>query len=129
MQILKNRFYYIFVFALIVIFLCHYFVLNHFNIPIIQSKLIESYLINGLLVISFFLLIKLYLKKIKNNLGFIFIALSLLKFILFFIFINPSFKLDNTISTMEFTSFFIPYFFCLFVEVYYLSKLLNNLKF
>jgi hypothetical protein len=129
MPIQKTTFHFGFSIILIILFFVHQTILKSYYIPLSNSKLIESYLINGLLVISFFLLIKFKLQKIKTNLGFIFIAFSLLKFVLFFIFIYPTYKLDSSISTVEFTSFFIPYFICLFTEIFFLTKLLNNLKF
>ena len=129
LHLLKNTFYYIFGALLLISFYIHYLVLKSQEIPLNNSKLIESYLINGGLVFSFLLAIKFFHTKFKDNIGYIFIAVSLLKFVLFFIFINPTYKLDDHISTIEFTSFFIPYFICMLVEIIFLSKFLNNLKF
>lgn len=61
--------------------------------------------------------------------GFIFMAGSALKFIVFFIFFYPDFKSDNHMATVEFASFFVPYAVCLTLEVTYLSKQLNNQSF
>ena len=129
MQHIKRSSFYIFSIVILMSFLVHYFVLKNLSIPLKVSKLIESYIINVFLVYTFFMIIKLFLDKIKTNLGFIFIAFSLLKFILFFIFIYPTYSLDSIITKLEISSFFIPYFICLIGEVLLLSKLLNNLKF
>ena len=126
---LKSIFIYGFTLLLVISFFIHYTVLKNLSISLSSSKLIEAYLINGLLVILFLIIIKIFLQKIKTNLGFIFIAFSLLKFVLFFIFINPTYKLDNTTTIVEFTSFFIPYSICIIIEILFLAKLLNNLKF
>lgn len=126
---IKNITLYIFGIIIVLSFGIQFFILENASILLKDSKIIESYLINVTLVGIFFLLIKLFLSKIKHNLGFLFIAFSLLKFILFFIFIKPIYKLDGTISIMEYTSFFIPYFICLLGEILILTKLLNNLKF
>lgn len=126
---LKSIFIYGFALILVISFFIHFSILKNLTVSLSSSKLIESYLINGLLVIIFFVIIKFFLQKIKTYLGFIFIAFSLLKFALFFIFINPTYKLDNATTIVEFTSFFVPYFICLIIEILFLSKLLNNLKF
>jgi len=51
---------------------------------------------------------------------------SFFKFVVFFIFFYPNFKLDGIITYAETTSFLVPYFSCLIVETFYLIKLLNS---
>lgn len=126
---LKSKFYYIFALILVVSFFIQHSFLKQIAVPLTNSKLIEAYLINGIIVFSFLLLVKFKLQKIKNNIGFIFIAFSFLKFIFFYILINPTYKEDSVTTVTEFTSFFIPYFICTTIEIVFLSKLLNELKF
>ena len=49
-----------------------------------------------------------------------------LKFVVFFILFYPEYQRDGTMQTSEFTAFFVPYALCLVIEVFYLSKQLNN---
>ncbi len=126
---LKNKLFFGFIVVFLTSFLIQRYILEKHAIPLTASKIVASYLINGIFVYLFFLLIHFFLEKVKNYLGFIFIGFSLLKFVLFFIFIYPTYKLNGAISSMEFTSFFIPYGICLLFEIVFLGKLLNNLKF
>ena len=64
----------------------------------------------------------------KTQLGFLFIAGSFLKFLLFFLFFYPEFKSDGVIDQGEFASFFVPYFLALIVETYFAAVLLKNLE-
>ena len=129
MQHIKNIYFYIFWLIVVISFVVHYYLLEQMQISLQDSKLIESYLINTILVAIYFLILKKYLNRIKGNVSSIFIIFSFLKFVLFFILINPTYKFDNKVSIIEFSSFFIPYFLCIIGEVMILSKLLNNLKF
>lgn len=86
-----------------------------------------SYVINismacGVIVILFALK-----KKLKDQLGFIFLGASMLKFVLFFILFYPVYKADGFISRLEFLTFFVPYMVCLVTESIILSKFLNSL--
>ncbi len=126
---LKSKFYYIFAVLLLIVFFIQHNILKKLAIPLSESKLIESYLINGILVFSFLFLVKIFHQKIKNNIGFLFFGFSLLKFVLFFIYINPTYKQDSVTTVTEFTSFFVPYFICIAIEILFLAKLLNKLKF
>jgi hypothetical protein len=66
--------------------------------------------------------------KYKSQLGFLFLAGSLLKFAVFFIVFYPIFKEDGQMSKLEFASFFVPYGMGLFLETISLSKWLNKLE-
>jgi len=65
-------------------------------------------------------------KKYKDQLGFFFIAGSFVKFVFFFVFFYPSFKVDGVINTQEFASFFIPYVLCLIIETFFMAKVLKK---
>ncbi|UCE70087.1 MAG: hypothetical protein JSW57_04105 [Flavobacteriaceae bacterium] len=66
--------------------------------------------------------------RLKQQIGFLFIGGSLLKFLVFFLFFYPSFTADGTISRAEFSSFFVPYFLALATETYYTASMLKNLE-
>ena len=114
--------------ALLIAFGLHLFVLQILEYPLFNNLIVKSYLVN--LVLAFGIYVAMY--KLKdtqpNNLGFIFMMGSLVKFGLFFLFFFPSYKADGEMTSLEFSSFFIPYAISLILETLTLSKLLNNLK-
>lgn len=112
----------------VIAFFIHISVLSYLNFPLFDNKIILSYVVNTLLVILILLVLFIFKKKLKDQLGFLFMAGSLLKFACFFIFFYPSFKMDGDISNLEFAAFFVPYAICLIVETICGSKLLNSLK-
>ena len=81
-------------------------------------------------VAAFGILAGLYLVRVrmKNQIGFLFIGGSLLKFLVFFLFFYPSFKADGSISRAEFFSFFVPYFLALATETFFTASMLRNLE-
>jgi len=110
------------------VFILHILVLNYSNLPLFDNKIFLAYLLNYLLALGIYFLLYFYRLKLKNQLGFLFMGGSFLKFILFFIFFYPSYKSDGNINTLEFFSFFLPYLICLTIETSALVKLLKNLK-
>ncbi len=109
-----------------VVFGIHIGILFLLKIPLFENKIISAYIVNVILAIVIYIgLIKLK----KNNeqiLGFIFLIGSFLKFSIFFLYFYPAYKQDGNMSTLEATSFLTPYFMCLTVEIFYLSKLLTS---
>ena len=111
---------------LCVIFGAHSLILYYLNISLFENLLITSYIINYFLaLLIFFILVKLK-RKYLDLLGFVFMGGSFVKFGVYFIFFNPVFKQDGTVSAQEATAFLAPYLLCLIVETFYLIKLLNN---
>ncbi len=98
-------------------------------IDAIKNIITISYLLNSSLVVLFFVFIDLFTHKFKNQIGFVFIGFSFLKFVLFFVFIYPTYNQDGNLSKQEMITFFIPYCVCLVYESIIVSKTLNNLKF
>lgn len=109
-------------------FLLHLLFLNFKNLPFFDNKIVLAYILNYLLALSIYSLLYFLRFKLKNQLGFLFMAGSFLKFIVFFVFFYPSYKSDGSINNLEFSSFFIPYLICLIIETYTLIQLLKNLK-
>lgn len=109
-----------------IVFGIHIGILFLLKIPLFENKIISAYIVNVILAIVIYIgLIKLK----KNNeqiLGFIFLIGSFLKFSIFFLYFYPAYKQDGNMSTLEATSFLTPYFVCLTVEIFYLSKLLTS---
>lgn len=114
--------------SVVAIFILHLLLLSYYNLPLFENKIVLAYILNYLLALGIYILLYSYRIKLKNQLGFLFMAGSFFKFILFFIFFYPSYKIDGDINSLEFSSFFIPYIVCLLIETYSLVKLLQNLK-
>lgn len=65
-------------------------------------------------------------KKLYNQIGFLFLGGSLLKFALYFLYLNPVYQQNNLPKKQAFLLFFIPYLISLITEAIYVSKLLKN---
>ena len=107
------------------VFLIHLFFLNYKELPLFNDSIIATYATNFLLAVVIFLSLFFLRKKYNEQLGFLFLLSSFLKFIVFFVFFYPMYKTDGDISKLEFFAFFIPYAFCLIIETLSLIKLLN----
>ena len=114
--------------GLTVIFLLHILFLNYNNLPLFDNKILLAYILNYALALGIYCLLYFLRFKLKNQLGFLFMAGSFLKFVFFFIFFYPTYKIDGNINNLEFSSFFIPYIICLIIETSALIQLLKNLK-
>ena len=123
---LSSRFILLITVLLGILFSLHLFVLHFLSLPPYENKIVVSYLVNVVLAIIVFITLIALKDKFAESLGYIFFAGSFLKFIVFFILIYSSFKLDGVVSKLEFASFFIPYAFCLAIEVIFLIKILNK---
>jgi len=106
----------------------HITALYFLTLPLFDNKIIASYVTNLLLIIVVFGSLYLLRRKYKSQLGFLFLAGSVLKFAVFFMFFYPFYKMDHTISRLEFAAFFIPYALGLVLETLSLSKWLNNME-
>ncbi|GHC44668.1 DUF6168 family protein [Ulvibacter litoralis] len=112
--------------TLLLVFGIHVLILKSLEKPLFEHKIVLSYFLNYLLAVVVLIIVKVNLKKKSSQSGFIFMAGSGLKFLIFFLFFYPSYKEDGVMAGAEFAAFFIPYAVCLTLEVAYLSKLLNN---
>jgi O-antigen ligase len=113
---------------LFITFCVHILALKVFDLPLFDNKVILSYSVNYVLIIAVFGFLYLMRNKYKSQLGFLFLAGSLLKFAVFFMVFYPIFKEDGQMSKLEFASFFVPYSMGLFLETLSLSKWLNKLE-
>lgn len=112
---------------LLIAFGIHLLTLNVIKLPLFDNKIILAYLVNFTIALATFIALFKLKEKMKNQLGFLFIAASFLKFIVFFLVFYPDYSSDQKMSTLEFSSFFIPYFISLVIEVFALTKMLNKL--
>ena len=112
---------------LVLAFAVHLGFLKAFNQPLFENKIVLSYSVNLAMVIGVFGLLFVLKNKFKSQLGFLFLAGSLLKFAIFFIVFNPSYRADGVITKLEFAAFFAPYALGLVFETFSLSKWLNSL--
>ena len=122
-----ERFVLILFSILAVIFIIHISIFSLLNYDLFASRIITSYVGNFALTVVIFAYI--YKNRIKKTerLGFFFLGGSMIKFMLFFIFLYPFFMQDGLVSRLEFLSFFIPYSVALTVETQQLIKELNKL--
>lgn len=121
-----------FVLALIlslVLALCiHLGVLYAKKLPLFGNLILWSYGINLLLAVIIFYPIYIYRQRLKHQIGFLYMAGSLLKFLVFFIVFYPVYKADGQMDTLEFAAFFVPYAICLVLETVFTSKMLLRLE-
>ena len=110
------------------VFGLHLLVLKTQELPLFDNKIVLSYLLNAFLAIAIFIALFKLKERLKNQIGFLFLFGSALKFALFFILFYPSYKADGVTDKLEFVAFFIPYAICLILETAYLSKMLNKMS-
>lgn len=101
--------------------------LKHFEKPLLDNQIVLAYLINFLLAFSIIAFLFSFKKKFKDQIGFLFMAGSFLKFALFFIFFYPNYKIDGEITSLEFAAFFVPYAISLILETVFIAKLLKDI--
>jgi len=112
--------------SLILAFSLHLTYLNFNGFDLFGQKLIEAYLMNFFVAILIYLSLYFLKNKYPEPLGFFYMGGSFLKFVLFFIFFYPSYKLDGEMSSLEFAAFFIPYSISLFIETLGVIKFLKK---
>jgi len=112
---------------LTIVFGIHLVVLHSMEVPLFDNKIVLSYIVNFTLIVFIFGILYLLKEKYKSQLGFLFLAGSILKFAVFFMVFYPIYKLDNITTKLEFAAFFVPYLAGLILESVSLSKWLNKL--
>ena len=90
--------------------------------------LVPSYLIQAGLALGIVLVLHMLRKQFKNLIGFFFIAGSLLKFLVFFLYFYAPYKADGNLNGNEFAAFFIPYGLSLVLETIFAAKMLRRLE-
>ena len=105
----------------------HYLAFELQNIQIDEKMWAFTYLSNFLLAALAILTVYKFRISHTASLGYIFLATSLLKLIVFPLLLQPILLEQCPNSTHAFLLFFIPYFVALMVEISVLIKLLNRL--
>ena len=116
-----------FVGACLLIFVAHVLARIFIDIEPWSLIMLQSYGINAGLGVLLIGLTRYLIGRESSYIGWVFVGLSGLKFVLFFVLIWPKIELDGVTSMAEFTSFFVPYLGCLIMEVRFLAKRLNAL--
>jgi len=114
--------------ALATAFGIHLFVLHLLSKPLLADLIMRSYVINLLLAAVIFFALYRLREKFKNQIGFLFMGGSFLKFILFFLVFYPYYKSDGELQRSEFAAFFVPYAIALVLETFFASKMLHDLE-
>ena len=102
--------------CLVVAFGIHVFILNQLNVSIFDNRIIGAYMVNYVLALSIYLVLFLLKTKMSEQLGFLYMGGSFVKFLFFFLFFYPFYKLDGKLDSYEFAAFFIPYVISLIFE-------------
>lgn len=126
MSVTSQRFLGILFVCLLFAFGIHLLALDAMEQPLWGHRIVLAYLINYILAGLVLLLVERSMRTESAQAGFMFLAGSALKFIVFFLVFYPVYKRDDVLETAEFITFFVPYGLCLILEVIYLSKRLNN---
>lgn len=113
---------------LILAFAGHLFLLSSKNLPLYGNLIVRSYVVNGVLAAIIFGLLFRFRERLKNQIGFLFMGGSLVKFVFFFVFFYPTYISDGDMSGQEFAAFFVPYAIALFLETFYASRMLKILE-
>lgn len=96
--------------------------------PTVKSNtLIPSYIIQGAVGLLVLFLIFSTVKKYSNALAFLFMGLSLVKILLFFLVFLPLLKADGNLSGVEKLDVLVPYFTTLGLEAFFGVKKLNKI--
>lgn len=126
----SKHFFYRFILALflslVVSFVIHFVVLKSIDESFATNLLVVTYL--GLLAMTTLIVFAIYKfqKKYFSQVGFLFLAGSLLKFAFYFTLLKPYYAHYELPKTKAFLVFFIPYLISLITESLYVSKLLNK---
>tara|TARA_B100000900_G_scaffold328679_1_gene288979 strand:+ start:7218 stop:7598 length:381 start_codon:yes stop_codon:yes gene_type:complete len=103
---------------LLIVFSTHTFLTS-------PAELFLGYIFNYLITIISFLWLLLISKKKRETLGFVFMVISGVKFLFFFLIYKPL-SIPATEKKALFLSFYVPYAICSIYEVYILVKLMNQ---
>ena len=114
-----NLFFSITLFFLVflVFFLIHFSVLSFNQVQLTSSFIFPSYIFNFVISILVLIIITKLGKSKNFYLGFVFMFLSGVKLLIFLLIFYPVFNYDNKIDIIEKTSFLVPYFLGLILEI------------
>ncbi len=102
--------------VLVLAFSSHIFILHQFDLPLFGNRIVAAYVVNYILAIGIYLTLFLLKTKMFEQLGFLYMGGSFVKFLFFFLFFYPSYKHDGGLDSLEFSAFFVPYLISLIFE-------------
>ena len=114
--------------SLVLVLCVHLGLLYARELPLFGNLVPWSYSINFVLAIIIFFSLYLFRERFKHQIGFLYMAGSLLKFLVFFIVFYPVYKADGEMGSLEFAAFFVPYAISLILETVFTSKMLHRLE-
>ena len=112
--------------VLSLVFGIHIFALYQFDLPLFDNRIIAAYLVNCSLALLIYLSLFLLKNKMSEQLGFLYMGGSFVKFLFFFIFFYPNYKLDGGLDSLEFAAFFVPYVISLIFETFGVIEFLKK---
>ncbi len=107
-------------------FSIHFSILKIYGFPPDGNKIVFSYMANFMLAASIFIVLYALRNKLKDQIGFLFMGGSLLKFMVFFIFFYPTYRNDGVMDKLEFAAFFVPYALGLLIETVFTAQILKK---
>ncbi|MCM4172218.1 hypothetical protein DHD32_12060 [Arenibacter sp. TNZ] len=119
-------FYLSLVFLSLLVFCLHILVLYLFGFALFDHMIVLAYMLNVVLALIIFSALYWFRVKYRDQIGFLFLGGSMLKFLFFFIAFYPYYNADGNMESLEFTSFFVPYFVCLLLETLFTARMLNS---
>lgn len=105
----------------------HYFLLTQQGLQPAVLFFWECYLGNFFFALCLLLALNKAFDRMSHAIAWIYLFASGLKFVLFFLLLQPLFKADGVLSMAERFSFFVPYFTALILETAILINRLNKL--
>jgi len=111
-------------YAVLITSLTTSFVIHNTLIEI--ETLLTFYIVNAVIAAGIYNVAYFFRKTQQDYLGYYFLAGTLIKFVVFFIYVLPKFKEDGEQTKEEFFSFFTPYVVALLVETISLLVLAKN---
>lgn len=123
----RNKFFFVGLpLALAIAFSIHVYLHSVYDYELFGSFIVASYLFNlGFVIVEIWLL-SLLRKREGFNLGNAYLAMSMFKFLVFFVAFIPLFKQDGVQDRFEYFGFFIPYAICLLAGTTYLIQVLKS---
>lgn len=110
-------------------FAVHALLQHDLKIGAFESHIVINYCFNYFFTIAFFIVLLVYERRKSDLLGFVFLAASTIKLILFLFILYPNIKEVTGFRSVEFTSFFVPYGISVVIEILYMLRILNSKSF
>lgn len=126
MKFISIKFLIILLIGLSITFCLHTGILYKLKFPMFENHIVFAYVVNFFMAYGIFLFLYGFKNKHSESLGYFFMGGSIFKFLVYFIFFNSAYHIDNKVDKLEFFSFFIPYAISLIIEIITIIKILNN---